>query len=133
MTGASPVYAAPREFICQGKTTARSMSDEKSHLFNADFIFDQAARSWVRTDSNTGASLPMCDTPDCTVTFSPAKVIARTGTLVATFDAKQKTFVAADLKDIDGTMAEIVTHAQCRAATSALSGTTGKNARSGKR
>ncbi|WP_182356436.1 hypothetical protein [Komagataeibacter europaeus] len=133
MIGVGPVHAAPREFICQGTTTARSMTDEKSHPFNADFIFDQVAQSWVRIDSRTGASLPMCDAADCTVTFSPAKVVARTGTLVATFDWQQKTFVAADLKDIDETMAEIVTRARCRPATSTHSGTTEKTTRSGAR
>ncbi|MBB2175226.1 hypothetical protein [Gluconacetobacter johannae] len=109
--------AAPRPLTvaCSGTTTARSMSAEKSDPFDAIFVFDDAARSWVRTDPASGAGRPICLADDCTVLFSPTQVVARSGTLVATFDRRRQTFSAGDLKDVDGTMVEIITRATCHA------------------
>lgn len=113
LCGQAVAASRPLTVACSGTTTARSMSAEKSDPFDAIFVFDEAARSWMRTDPASGAGRPICMADDCTVLFSPTQIVARSGTLVATFDRRHRTFSAGDLKDVDGTMVEIITHATC--------------------
>ncbi|MFW7267917.1 hypothetical protein ACMAUO_08075 [Gluconacetobacter sp. Hr-1-5] len=115
--GLEDAIAAPDVFVCSGTTTARNMEQEHATPFNARFVIDTVAKSWLRVDPATSVPHPLCTTPDCTITVDGDTLTARTGTLVVRFDRRHRTLTAGDLKTVGDVMVELITKASCRAAS----------------